>query len=130
MNPNNSNILCRESSLLEFNRRVLAQALDESTPLLERLKFLSIVSSNLDEFFEVRIAALKRLDKLNPDSPLINGETSREILKNVRQKARILIDEQYKLLNDNIIPALRKEKIIFLKREEWTKEQSKWIEEY
>ncbi|MBN3859054.1 polyphosphate kinase 1 [Neisseriaceae bacterium PsAf] len=130
MNPNNSNILCRESSLLEFNRRVLAQALDESTPLLERLKFLSIVSSNLDEFFEVRIAALKRLDKLNPDSPLINGETPREILKNVRQKARILIDEQYKLLNDNIIPALRKEKIIFLKREEWTKEQSKWIEEY
>ncbi|QRN40793.1 MAG: polyphosphate kinase 1 [Neisseriaceae bacterium] len=130
MNPINSNILCRESSLIEFNKRVLAQALHESTPLLERLKFLSIVSSNLDEFFEVRIAALKRLDKLNPDSPLLNGETPSEILKNVRQKARILIDEQYKLLNNNIIPALRAERIIFLKREEWTQEQSEWIEEY
>ncbi len=115
---NHSRLLCREISLIEFNKRVLAQAKDNRIPLLERLKFLGIVSSNLDEFFEVRVAALKRLDRLNPDAPLINGLTPGVVLKNVRQKVKELVNEQYQLLNENILPALAREDIVFLKRNE------------
>ena len=99
---NHNRLLCREISLIEFNKRVLAQAKDNRVPLLERLKFLGIVSSNLDEFFEVRVAALKRLNRLNPDVPLINGLTPGVVLKNVRQKVKELINEQYQLLNEHI----------------------------
>ena len=74
--PEQNRILCRELSLLAFNRRVLAQAQDTKVPLLERLRFLCIVSSNLDEFFEVRMAWLKRENKLRPHQPLDNGKTA------------------------------------------------------
>ncbi|MFH4354694.1 MAG: polyphosphate kinase 1 [Neisseriaceae bacterium] len=128
MNP--SNLLCRETSVIEFNERVLAQAYDSSTPLLERLRFLCIVSSNLDEFFEVRVAGLKRLDKVNPDSPLMDGETPNQILSRVRQRARTLIEKQYFVLNEQLLPALREENIFFLKREELESEQILWVQNY
>lgn len=127
---NHSRLLCREISLIEFNKRVLAQAKDNRIPLLERLKFLGIVSSNLDEFFEVRVAALKRLDRLNPDAPLINGLTPGVVLKNVRQKVKELVNEQYQLLNENILPALAREDIVFLKRNEINEVQSLWLKNY
>lgn len=123
-------VLCRESSLIQFNRRVLAQAADERVPLLERLKFLCIVSSNIDEFFEVRVAALKRLDKLQPHHALTDGETPHEKLGRVREEARQLINEQYALLNDSLLPALEQEGIRFLKRQGWSETTKKWIHHY
>lgn len=126
----NSEFLCRESALLAFNRRVLAQAEDESVPLLERLRFVCIVSSNLDEFFEVRVAALKRLVALRPHSPLQDGQLPQQVLDDVRTQARELIGQQYTLLAKTILPALRHEGIVFYKRSEWTEAQRAWIEAY
>lgn len=123
-------ILCRELSLLAFNRRVLAQAQDSSIPLLERLRFLCIVSSNLDEFFEVRMAWLKKAEQLNPDTPLDNGSTPAETIAAVSREARTLIQEQYALFNQTLIPALREEGIYFYPRRSWTPEQREWIEDY
>lgn len=127
---NNSEFLCRESALLAFNRRVLAQAEDESVPLLERLRFVCIVSSNLDEFFEVRVAALKRLVALRPHSPLQDGQLPQQVLDDVRTQARELIGQQYTLLAKTILPALRREGIVFYKRSEWSEAQRAWIEAY
>lgn len=73
--PQSNRILCRELSLLAFNRRVLAQAQDKRVPLLERLRFVCIVSSNLDEFFEVRMAHLKRKQRTRPNHILDSGLT-------------------------------------------------------
>ena len=87
-------LLCRELSLLAFNRRVLAQAQDARVPLLERLRFLCIVSSNLDEFFEVRMAWLKREQKLRPNSRLDNGKTLVETIAVVSVVAHDMIQEQ------------------------------------
>ena len=81
--PEQNRILCRELSLLAFNRRVLAQVQDTKVPLLERLRFLCIVSSNLDEFFEVRMAWLKRENKLRPHQLLDNGKTAAETIEAV-----------------------------------------------
>lgn len=126
----NPQFLCREQALIEFNRRVLAQAKDEDVPLLERLRFVCIVSSNLDEFFEVRVAAVKRLLHHQPNVPTINGKFPAEVLANMRESARDLIAEQYHLLAQTVLPALREEGIIFYKRHEWTSEQRLWIEDY
>ena len=84
MSQSQSRLLCRELSLLAFNRRVLAQAQDEQIPLLERLRFLCIVSSNLDEFFEVRMAWLRRTKQRAPQIPLINGELPDTVIANGR----------------------------------------------
>ncbi|WP_416189548.1 polyphosphate kinase 1 [Neisseria sp. CCUG17229] len=128
--PDQNRILCRELSLLEFNRRVLAQAQDPSVPLLERLRFLCIVSSNLDEFFEVRVASLKRDQKLRPHIVLDNGKTPSETLEDVSVQAHALIEEQYALFNEVLQPELAKQGIHFYRRHTWTPEQQKWINEY
>ena len=128
--PDQNRILCRELSLLEFNRRVLAQAQDPSVPLLERLRFLCIVSSNLDEFFEVRVASLKRDQKLRPHIMLDNGKTPSETLEDVSAQAHALIEEQYALFNEVLQPELAKQGIHFYRRHTWTSEQQKWINEY
>ncbi|WP_165090607.1 polyphosphate kinase 1 [Neisseria yangbaofengii] len=128
--PGQNRILCRELSLLEFNRRVLAQAQDPSVPLLERLRFLCIVSSNLDEFFEVRVASLKRDQKLRPHIVLDNGKTPSETLEDVSAQAHALIEEQYALFNEVLQPELAKQGIHFYRRHTWTPEQQKWINEY
>ncbi len=128
--PDQNRILCRELSLLEFNRRVLAQAQDPSVPLLERLRFLCIVSSNLDEFFEVRVASLKRDQKLRPHIVLDNGKTPSETLEDVSAQAHALIEEQYTLFNEVLQPELAKQGIHFYRRHTWTPEQQKWINEY
>ena len=128
--PNQPTILCRELSLLAFNRRVLAQARDEGVPLLERLRFLCIVSSNLDEFFEVRMAWLKKESQLNPHALLDNGTTPAETMAEAAAEAKKLIQEQYELFNKELIPALRQEGIFFYPRRQWTEQQRAWIESY
>ena len=128
--PNQPTILCRELSLLAFNRRVLAQARDEGVPLLERLRFLCIVSSNLDEFFEVRMAWLKQESQLNPHALLDNGTTPAETMAAAAAEAKKLIQEQYELFNKELIPALRREGIFFYPRRQWTEQQRAWIESY
>ena len=128
--PNQPTILCRELSLLAFNRRVLAQARDEGVPLLERLRFLCIVSSNFDEFFEVRMAWLKKESQLNPHALLDNGTTPAETMAAAAAEAKKLIQEQYELFNKELIPALRQEGIFFYPRRQWTEQQRAWIESY
>ena len=123
-------ILCRELSLLEFNRRVLAQVEDKNVALLERLRFLCIVSSNLDEFFEVRMAWLKREDKLHPRRKLDNGKMPSETIADVTKAARSLIQHQYDLFNNVLQPELAQEGIFFYRRRNWTDTQKKWIEDY
>ncbi|OAM44568.1 polyphosphate kinase 1 [Eikenella halliae] len=128
--PNQPTILCRELSLLAFNRRVLAQARDEGVPLLERLRFLCIVSSNLDEFFEVRMAWLKKESQLNPHTLLDNGTTPAETMAAAAAEAKKLIQEQYELFNKELVPALRQEGIFFYPRRQWMDQQRAWIESY
>ena len=128
--PEQNRILCRELSLLAFNRRVLAQAQDTNVPLLERLRFLCIVSSNLDEFFEVRMAWLKRENKLRPHQLLDNGKTAAETIEAVAKEAQELIREQYDLFNNVLQPELDRAGIHFYRRRNWTAAQKKWIENY
>lgn len=128
--PEQNRILCRELSLLAFNRRVLAQAQDERVPLLERLRFLCIVSSNLDEFFEVRAASLKRDEKVRPHLILDNGKTPSETLAGISKEAHALIAEQYALFNNVLQPELAKEGIHFYRRHTWTAQQKAWISGY
>jgi polyphosphate kinase len=120
----------RELSLIAFNRRVLAQAADERVPLLERLKFLCIVSSNLDEFFEVRIGGLREQIKLGARSVTSDGRSAQEALRLIANECHQLIAEQYSLLNDVILPALETEGIVFLRRGAWTDEQREWIRDF
>ncbi len=86
-----SSILNRELGILEFNSRVLAQAEDPNVPLLERLKFICIVSSNLDEFFEVRMAGIKEQLKNNPEKILLDGIAVSDSFKNIAQKTHELV---------------------------------------
>ena len=120
----------RELGQLEFNRRVLSQAEEASVPLLERLKYLCIVSSNLDEFFEIRVAGLKEQINLSgvPSGP--DGMDARLVLKKVREMALQLIERQYRLLNETLQPALEKEGICFLRRTAWTDAQRAWVKEF
>jgi polyphosphate kinase len=120
----------RELSLLAFNRRVLAQAADARVPLLERLRFLCIVSSNLDEFFEIRVAGLKEQIKLGGHATGVDGLSPHEVFRRVTLEAHTLIAEQYALLNGAILPALATEGIHFYKRSTWTPEQSEWIRDF
>jgi len=125
-----SHFLNRELGLLEFNRRVLAQAADESVPLLERLRFLTIVSSNLDEFFEIRVAGLKEQIKAGIKESGPDGRSPAEVYELVSAQARALVGEQYRLLNSVLLPALVKQGVIFPRREDWTDAQRTWIRDY
>ncbi len=122
--------LNRELCQLEFNRRVLAQAEDTSVPLLERLKYLCIVSSNLDEFFEIRVAGLKEQINLAGVPAGADGMDARQTLKLVREQAHQIITRQYQVLNDDIFPALEKEGIRFLRRTHWNDAQRAWVKEF
>jgi len=100
------NFINRELSWLEFNRRVLEEAQDRSQPLMERVKFLAIFSSNLDEFFEIRVAGIKQqIDSgtadIGPD-----GMTPAEIFKAIQTRVHAMVDESYRLWNREIVPAL------------------------
>lgn len=120
----------RELSHLAFNERVLAQALDESHPLLERLKFLLIFSSNLDEFFEIRVAGLMQSIKFERESTGPDGTHPSESLRQISDICHQRVEQQYRTLNDILIPALEAEGIRFLKRRSWTPEQRAWVSDF
>lgn len=120
----------RELSLLEFNRRVLEQAKDTSNPLLERLKFLCISSSNLDEFFEIRVAGLRQQVAYGAGQTGPDQISPKDQLIQICEGARGLVNEQYRVLNDVLIPELAEEGIVFLKRSEWNKKQGGWVRRY
>jgi polyphosphate kinase len=124
------NFLNRELGLLEFNRRVLAQAEDERNPLLERLKFLCIVSSNLDEFFEVRVADVKEQIDIGAPSTSPDGLTPRQIMARISDEAHQLVARQYQVLNDVVLPQLAQQGIRFLRRTHWNEQQHEWIRAY
>jgi len=125
-----AHFLNRELGILEFNRRVLAQAADDSVPLLERLRFLTIVSGNLDEFFEIRVAGLKEQIKLNLPEPGPDGKGPLEVFETVGREARAIVAGQYRLLNEVVLPALAEAGIVFPRREQWSTAQKQWIRDY
>ena len=122
-----SRFLNREIQLLAFNHRVLAQAEDKTVPLLERLKYLSIVSSNLDEFFEIRVAGLKEQIKLNSTTRGADGRSAKETLRLVVAEVNAMVVRQYALLNDEMFPAMAAEGIRFVRRANWTPAQQAWV---
>lgn len=105
--------LNRELSWLEFNQRVLDQALDAANPILERLKFLCIVSSNLDEFFEVRVAGLKQQRQTQTTETGPDGLSARETLALISERTRRMVDDQYRCWREEIAPALEEQRIRF-----------------
>jgi len=120
----------RELSSLEFNHRVLDQAADLANPVLERLRFLCISCTNLDEFFEIRVAALKQRLELGAPAPGPDRLTPRQLMDEIRRRSLLLVNSQYELLNETIFPGLAEEGIRFLLRTDWTKEQRRWLKGY
>ncbi|MFH1045078.1 MAG: polyphosphate kinase 1 [Pseudomonadota bacterium] len=130
MLPKQTLLLNREIGILEFNRRVLAQAEDADTPLLERLRFLCIVSNNLDEFFEIRVAELKETLRVNLRSAGLDGMSPGEVFTSVSRIAHDLVERQYRLLNEKILPELEKSGVRFLRRNDLNQTQRAWIRDY
>ncbi|WP_172458825.1 polyphosphate kinase 1 [Legionella worsleiensis] len=120
----------REFSAIAFNERVLMLANDERVPLLERMRFLSICSSNLDEFFEIRVAGLKEKIALSSSKLTIDGLRADEAFSQISQRAHLLIDQLYSIFNKQLLPALRKENIHFLETHQWTDDIHLWAKHY
>ena len=120
----------RDLSLLEFNRRVLAQAQDAEVPLLDRLRFLCISCTNLDEFFEIRIAGLKQRMEIGAPAQGPEKEPAQDIFDALRVGAADLIKQQYELLNDELFPKLTKAGIRFMQSDDWNEEQRAWLDKY
>ena len=120
----------RDISLLAFNKRVLAQAKNESVPLLERLNYLCISCSNLDEFFEVRVASVLEMAAIDHKTIGSDGLTPKEQLEQISIDSHKLVEEQYQVLNEILIPKLNAENIRFIRRTEWNEAQQKWLAKY
>lgn len=122
--------LSRELAALEFNFRVLAMARDPAVPLLERLRYLGIVASNLDEFFEVRVAMLKHYHATGSAHPGPDGMSSGQLLTLIRKRALDLVTEQYSAWQEQISPQLDAEQIHMLTRHQWSTRQKRWLQGY
>jgi polyphosphate kinase len=120
----------RELSLLEFNRRVLEQAANENLPLLERLTFLCITSSNLDEFFEIRVSGLKQQVAYGSVQRGPDNLSPSDLLNRISETVHQIVKKQYQMLNDDILPALESKNIYFIRRDDWDTKQSNWIKRY
>ncbi len=121
----------RELSWLEFNYRVLSEAQDKNIPLLERLKFLSITASNLDEFFMIRVASLKDMVNANYEKPDFAGMTATEQLAAISKKTHALVQSQYSVFNRSFLPQLKQNNIqIITAFEKLNKSQIEFIEQY
>jgi polyphosphate kinase len=121
--------LNRELSQLEFNVRVLAQAADPAVPLLERLRYLCIACTNLDEFFEVRVATVLTAREFG--APLLPDRTDSDlVLERLHAEAGRMVEEQYRLWNEDLRPALNHAGIRVLSRDSWTAKQKAWLKRY
>ena len=122
--------LNRELAQLEFNFRVLAQAQDVRVPLLERMRYLCIACTNLDEFFEVRVAALR--EQANLAEPIVGADAMApaEALARIRERALTLVKAQYDAWNDQLQPDLEREGIRFSRRDAWSVKQRRWLQGY
>ena len=125
-----AHFLSRELSWLEFNQRVLDEALNPANPLLERVKFFTITSSNLDEFFEVRVAGLKQQIESDVVERSNDGRTASETLRAIQKRVRTMIEQQYKCWREELVPALAKNGIHLLDYEELSAASRTWIEQY
>src|ERR1700734_180142 len=123
-------LINRELSSLEFNQRVLAQSLDPRVPLLERLKFLCISSSNLDEFFEIRVAGLKQLLELGSAQTGPDGLAIADQLAAIHLRATSLVHDQYACLNEVLLPALAAAGIEVVDQKDWDADTRAWIERH
>lgn len=117
----------RELGLLRFNERVLALAADETVPLLERWRYLCISASNLDEFFEVRVAGTMQKVMAGVESAGMDGLSPAQELSLISERAQELTKRQYDLLNSTLLPSLANEGIQFIKRSDWSQELRTWV---
>ena len=120
----------RELSQLEFMRRVVAQANDSTVPLLERLRFLCIASSVLDEFFEIRVAGLRQQEAYGSMQRGPDNLSPKEQLNLIASTAKELVAAQYEILNDVLLPRLDKQGIRFLGPEDWNSKQAQWLKRF
>ena len=120
----------RELSFLAFDERVLSLASDEQVPLLERLRFLCISSSNLDEFFEVRVAGIKQKILGGVEGAGMDGLSPQQEMKAITARAHALVERQYRLFNEVLLPALAAEDIHFFARQSWDERMSEWVSQY
>ena len=120
----------RELSMLEFNKRVLAQALDPSIPLLERLRFLCITCTNLDEFFEIRVAALKQRIEIGAPAHGPEKLSAQQVFDSICDTMLGVVKQQYELLNEVLFPEMAKAGVVFLQSHEWNEEQQEWLRQY
>ncbi|MBV9671962.1 MAG: polyphosphate kinase 1, partial [Verrucomicrobia bacterium] len=120
----------RELSWLEFNQRVLEEAQDPTNPLLERLKFLCIVSSNLDEFFEVRVAGLRQQRQSDLSEPSPDAMSPAEQLSAISARVRKMVDDKYRVWSEELVPAMERNNIFFLRYDELTKEERQYYTKY
>jgi len=129
-NYDHGHFLNRELGVLAFNRRVQEKAENPETPLLERLRYLCITTSNLDEFFEVRVGSLKNQVAEHKSHRDPDGTTPVETLQRIAREAHELVERQYRLFNESLIPALAAEDIVFLRRSLWNDAQRAWVAEF
>lgn len=120
----------RELSYFKFNLRVLSQARNTKHPLLERLMFLLIFSSNLDEFFEVRVSGLRKQLDFGRQRPGPDGQYPEQVLKDIHLQVKDALTEQYRILNEDLLPNLAEQDIHFLPRHDWNDELKKWTRDY
>jgi len=120
----------RELSMLEFNKRVLAQALDPNIPLLERLRFLCITCTNLDEFFEIRVAALKQHIEIGAPPPGSEKLSAQQVFESIRHTMLGIVKQQYEVLNQVLFPEMTKAGVVFVQSHDWNDEQREWLRRY
>ena len=120
----------RELSWIEFNNRILYNAFKKELPLMERLQFLSIVSSNFDEFFQVRVASVKRMEKSNPKVVDDSGYTTKALLHQISVNSHKIVKEQHKLLMNELVPLLAEKNLKYTSISELNAKQKIFVADF